>query len=234
MMTRRQFLATLTSAAAAAGSTMVAGAQFSEQPDHVTISGLSDAQSEIEQYQPLVDYRRLEIEPTAVYGWRATSNEYDYDWYSYWHWYVKQDAPSNVATHLPDREPITVAVDPGNGVDHVVYSQWHYSAGVDTTPTLYQGTHPNYRSIYPYHHFEPTSSERGQLLTLSDFTDTYDDWLVNGWNVNRRAVVDPPFAEERENWWREDDQFNHRLAVRFHEANEMVPINLGNPFRLDD
>ena len=204
-----------------------AAAEFDEQPDHVTIYGLDEARSDIETYQPLLDLSALEIRPSNNYAWKITSDEYDYDWYCYWTFYQAQSGTTAEDSHLPDREPVYVAVDTGE-VDHIVISDWHYSAQVVDDPSLYESTHPKLEVIRPWHGTRTTTSE-GEFVSLADMKDEYPSWLVNGWNVHRRSVVDPPTAERRGNWWREDDQTNHRLAVLWHELS--IP---GNPFRLDD
>lgn len=45
----------------------------------------------------------------------------------------------------------------------------------------------------------------------------------------KSLLVDPAIVEDRGNWWPEEDQRNHRLAVLWHD------LGVGfNPFRLDD
>lgn len=230
MPTRRQFLTTAATAGVL-GSTYAgpAAAEYAEQPDHVTIKGYDEATAAIETYQPLLDLSNVSVTPSRQYAWRVTSDEYDADWYCYWAFYSAQQGATSEDSHLPDREPLYVAVT-DDGVDRVIHSEWHYSAAVDDDPSLYQDTHPRFRVIEPWHGTTPTTTN-GEFVTLGDMTDVYADWLVNSWSVHRPSVVDPSIVEDRGNWWREDDQFNHRLAVLFYELTDggFVP----ETFRLD-
>lgn len=229
MPTRRQFL-TSVAAAGAVGSTYVgpAAAEFSEQPDHVTIDGLDEARADIETYQPLLDLSAVRVRPTDLYAWKITSPEYDYDWYCYWAFYTAQQGVSAEDSHLPDREPVYVAVADG-AVDHIIVSDWHYAAQVVSDPPLYQSTHPKLAVIRPWHGTRTTTTD-GEFVSLADMKATYPDWLVNGWGVDRESVVNPPIVADRGNWWPEDQQTDHRLAVLWHNLG----ITSFNPFRIDD
>ncbi len=141
--------------------------------------------------------------------------------------YAVQTGASEEDSHLPDREPVYVGVADGT-VETVVTSDWHYSVNQIDDPNLYENDHPRLRVIAPWHGMVDTDSG-GTFVTLADMTSVYSDWLVNGWSVNREAVVNPPTAIENGNWWREDDQTNHRLAVLWHDYGFGA-----NPFRLDD
>ncbi|NLV14372.1 hypothetical protein [Haloarcula argentinensis] len=226
--TRRELI---TGGAVAAG--LISAAQqvraaFSEQPDHVTIDGYDDAKADIETYQPLLDLSNLEVRPNRQYAWRARSEEYGADWYCYWTFYTDQQGIDEADSHLPDREPVYVAVSDG-AVDRVVYSTWHYAAETDDDPSQYDSTHPRLQVIAPWHGHQPSESG-GEFVTLDDLSGVYGDWLANGWGVDRRSVVDPPHAEDRGNWWPESQQRDHKLAVWFHElTGGWVP----DTFRLD-
>ncbi|WP_135306372.1 twin-arginine translocation signal domain-containing protein [Haloarcula amylovorans] len=232
MPTRRQFLTGVGSAAVAVATSSTATAQtdesFSEQPDHVTINGLDEERTAIERYRPLLDLSNVEVRPTDLHAWEVVSEEFDYDWYCYWAFYTAQQGVRSEDSHLPDREPVYVAVEDGS-VDHIIVSDWHYAAEVIEDPELYETTHPRLRVIEPWHGTTPTDSG-GEFVSLANMKSTYPDWLANGWNVDRRSVVDPPTAEERGNWWREDDQFNHSLAVWWHDLS--VPFDW-NPFTIE-
>lgn len=216
-LTRRQFVTGGAVTAAAALFPTPAAAQFSGQPSDVTITGLNDARTEIETYQPLLDLSNLEVRPSKQYAWKATIEDSEFDYYSYWSFYAQQDGVSgDVDSHLPDREGAVVAVG-DDGVDRAIYTTWHYAAETQQDPSLYDGTHPRLEVISPWHGHTPTTAS-GEFVELGDLEAEYSDWRANGWGVDEQAVLDPEFAESRGNWWPEEDQRNHRLAVLFHDA----------------
>jgi len=232
-MNRRQFIASAGGLVTAVGLGPPASArQFSEQPDHVTLTGYDDAPDDIDQYRPMLDLSDLEVDPSRIYAWRATSPEYDADWYCYIAYYAAQYGVEDADSHYPDREPVYVAVD-GGDVDRVLYSEYHYSVGVDDDPALYEGSHPKFGVQRRWHqHF--TTEANGTLgVTRGDLTDVYPDWLTNGWRVNRSAVVDPASVESRETWWPDTRaaQTDHTLARAYGSINDRLPVDIGNPFR---
>jgi len=230
MPKRRAFLKSIaTVGGLAAAYSGPAAAEFEEQPDDVTITGLPNARTDIETYQPLLDLSNVRVRPSDLYAWKIVGDNYEMDaWYCYWAFYTAQQGVSGEDSHLPDREPVYVAVDDG-AVDHIVISDWHYAANVISDPPLYQSTHPKLSVIRPWHGTQTTTSE-GEFVSLADMKDEYPSWLVNGWGVDRESVVNPPIVEDRGNWWPEDDQRNHSLAVFWHDLG----ITSFNPFRLDD
>lgn len=202
-MNRRQFLQTLGGAAAAATVSQSAQAQteaYAAKPDHVTLTGYDEIPAEIEQYQPRTVTRTLDITPSAAYAWRATSPEYEYDWYCYWYWYpAGQTGLSEADSHVPDREPVYVAVDASGDVRRVLYDQTHYLVGRADAPTL-DADHSLLHIVNPWHQFQPTT-EAGVLADLGDMHDKFGPWLDAGWSVDEASVLNPPHVQSRGHWW---------------------------------
>lgn len=185
---------------AVVGQVRASDPPYPKQPSHVTIDGYDAIPSQIEQYQPRLVTRTLDIQPDALYAWRASSPEYEYDWYCYWAWYsAGQEGATREDSHVPDREPVYVAVDDAGDVARVVYDRIHYFTGTLVNPPLDED-HPLLHVINPWHNYERTQEE-GQLIDLRDMTDRYQAWINVGWRVDRRSVVDPPFVEPRGHWW---------------------------------
>lgn len=228
MPTRRQFIAgTVTAGAAILGASVATADRYETQPDDVTIEGYGAVPGAIERYQPLLYLTDETVTPTQ-FSWRATSDEYEYDWYCYWAYYTAQQGTAESDSHIPDREPIYIGVADGQP-EKAIFSDYHHAARIDTSPQVYNDTHWRYRVINPWHGVAETD-QAGEFVGLRDLTEIYDDWLANGWGVDRRSVTDPPHVEQRGNWWPEENQRDHRLAVLWHNLG----VPLSNPFRLDD
>lgn len=232
-MRRRTFLST---AGAAAASLVTVGQvsaaeKYSEQPDNVTLTGYSNAKADIKKYRPLLVLRDLDVRPTALYAWRATSEDYDLDWYSYWAFYQVQFGHTDDDSHLPDREPIYVGVEDSGSVVRVLYSKGHYAKATDSDPSLYEKTHPRLYVVNPHHHYERTEDD-GEFVDLGDMDSVYSDWLTNGWSVSRTAVVDPASMTNRDTWWPDtrEASFDHRLATLW-SGIDIPYIDISNPFR---
>jgi hypothetical protein len=183
MPTRREFLGTAVTATAATLLPGLASAEYAEQPDHVTIKGNDEVPNEIETYRPLLDLSNVSVTPSRLYAWKVTSDEYDADWYCYWAFYSAQQGVSGGGedSHLPDREPIYLAVT-DDGVDRVIHSEWHYSVAIDDNPSLYQDTHPRLRVIEPWHGTTPTETN------LPKRTPEISDWARLRRNSSRSLI----------------------------------------------
>jgi hypothetical protein len=233
-MRRRTFLKTAT--AAALGGSVVSralAATYDGQPDHVTLQGTDTAPQLLDQYRPRLVLRDVEITPEALYAWRATSSEYQYDWFVYFAYYVYQEGISAEDSHFPDREPVYVGVNDDGEIAKVVYDQYHYLAGTTLSPALDDDGRPLLQVIEPWHPYTPTT-ELGQLVEIADLHDRYQPWLDTGWGVDPESVVDPPRVVERGHWW-DDDQTSLRmtawLSAQWFQLNQQLPIELPLPGR---
>ncbi len=228
--TRRGFLR-LAGTAMAGGvilGTAAADRPYDRQPSHVTLDGYSEAPDALEQYQPRVVTRALDITPDAMYCWRATSAEYNGSaWYAYWMWYpAGQEGATNADSHVPDREPIIVEVNEDTGeLVRVLFDRLHYFT-VATTPTT---DRPRLHAINPWHNYRETTEE-GTLVELRDMHDRYEEWLTLNWTVDQRSVVDPPHVTSRGHWWPANDlgfsstALSTRAVLALRDAGLEVPI----------
>lgn len=222
MPTRRQYL---TSCAAIAGgltlSNSVAADHPDNQPSHVFIDY---SQRAMETYRPLLRIRDLNVRPTALYGWRATSDNYRYDWYVYWAEYSHQDGVFSFDSHFGDHEPCYVAVSDGS-VQRVVYSGYHWLAARNQFPPLYDDTHPAFRVNTPYHHYMTDAKMSGQLVEVRDLAGTLESWRDNGLedDLDPGTVYDPETMLTRDDWWR-DNTFGVSLTAAMVRASRRVGL----------
>lgn len=226
MMNRRTFLKLAGASAASLGTVGVTAAEYDTQPRHVTIE-YESVKDELLKYRPLLDLSEVAIRPddrNPIYAWKHSSPEWDGGdtvYYSYWIWYSDgQRGVSDADSHVPDREPVVVEVDePSGDVKAVHYDTYHYLVGSDYSPTIYRQDgqqSPAMHVIEPWHNLRPSSStERGELLDLSDMDDVYEAWLANGWEAHRLSVLAPEEVKYRGNWWADSAlgfNFNGALA----------------------
>lgn len=208
MPTRRGLLRTVATGAAigsvglGATTGSVAATHTDQQPDHVTISYDQDR---LETYRPLVVTSHLDVKPTALYGWIATSTEYDYDWYVYFAEYAAQEGVSSYDSHYGDHEPVYVGVADGS-VERLLYSGYHWiraTAAGESIP-LYEETHPALYVINPWHHYALDPQTRGSFVGVRSLVDVFEAWLDNGMEESLApgTVVDPATMRTRGDWWR--------------------------------
>lgn len=188
--------------APAAASTEHADAQ----PDHVSISY---DQGTLETYRPRLVLEESDREKLiGLYGWTATSSEYDTDVHVYWTAYTHQEGVTSYDSHEGDHEPVYVLVDSETGaVREVVASVYHWLRGRTSTPPL-DGDHPELKVISPWHQYT-AASETGELFEVDDLTAVFDSWLSNGLaeSLEPGTVYNPwtmAGANGREHWWRDD------------------------------
>lgn len=234
MPSRRGVLRSLGTVGAGIGTISLAtgpaaATHLREHPDHVT---LSFERSQLEQYRPLLDISHLDVQPTALYGWRATSPEYEFDWYVYWAEYVHQAGVSSYDSHYGDHEPVYVGVKDGS-VERVLYSGYHWlkaTAVGDAIPT-YETTHPALHVINPWHHYALDPDISGSFVEVRSLADVFQGWLDNGLaeSLDPGAAVDPARMRSLPDWWRSTAagiSFNALyvralLAVGFHGAGKV-------------
>lgn len=205
MPTRRAVLAGI--ATGVAGSVgMVSASHPDTQPGHVTITYDQDA---LHTYRPKLKLEQDDEDALlGLHGWIAKSNEYDYDWYVYFAEYSHQEGATSYDSHLSDREPAYVGVDPDTGdVQRLVYSGYHWlAARAQGSAIPMDDTHPALRVINPWHHYTLSDPDRGRLYEVKDLNEVFEAWLSNGLedDLAFRSVTGPATMRERSNWWQDD------------------------------
>lgn len=202
MISRRQYLQTIgiTTATLATAGVVSADhrAVYEDQPEYVD---LVYDQTVLETYNPYMVLRTLDIKPTDVYGWVATSTERETNMACYWVYYVSQQGATSADSHQTDREPVYVEYDPDTGnVQSVHVDGYHYMLRSYPSVELEGETHPTLHVVNPWHFYRETT-EVGETLTVEDMHEKYGPWIDNGWNVHRRSVVDPWTVTSRGHWW---------------------------------
>lgn len=209
--------------AAAGGASVPAAAQSGDyahwdtQPEHVT---LSYSENTLLDYAP-----RLIMEPEArekfiaLYGWTATSPEYDLDWHVYVAKYTNQEGTVDGGflgfsdTHLGDTEWYYVASDPETGeTDRVVYDAYHWLAGkLRASEITLDGTHPVAKVVSPWHPYQHLGIDEDRAVAVDsvpDLTERFDGMLANDLaeSLQPGTAVDPARMDigGRSHWWRND------------------------------
>lgn len=205
-VTRRGFLIGV--GTALVGGTAIAGTasadHWSHQPGSVTITYDEAA---LDAYRPRLVLRGVNEIPD-LYGWIATSPDYDTDAYVYWSHYNIQEgvAPFGLDSHFGDREPVYVFVDDTTGeIEEVVYSGWHWMAARTSSPNLDAGEQHPKLQVAPRHHQYFQTPESGNLYDVGDLRDEFDQWLANGIEeaLEPGTAVNPWRMQSRDDWWRD-------------------------------
>jgi hypothetical protein len=213
-MRRRDVLVGLGAAAVGTGSVRARHSADGEyersQPDHVS---LEFPQAELETYRPALDLgdsdrSRLQ----GLWAWRATSPEYDLDWYVYFTVWTHQTGVTDYDSHLGDREPVYVGVNTDSGdIERVLFSAYHWLRGGAQAPgiPLTDETHPAMQVIAPWHHYtlgEPGAGILPDVNDLASGADGLSTWLANGLREDLRvgAVHNPAIMQVETDWWRDD------------------------------
>lgn len=211
--TRRQFLRA-TAGAASVGlltgptTAQVDTSDWAYKPDHVT---LSFPRGELEAYQPKIATSRDAREKIiGLYGFKAESEEWDLDVYSYWMRYSFQESATDSLgsvsqllsgggpdSHFRDHEPANVYVRDDGTPDKAVVTGYHHFAldiPFDSSDTLWTEdrltatrSHVHLNVVDPWHHYRsvppPAEDSRATLLE-SQFE--LSNWLDarDGWKDN--------------------------------------------------
>jgi len=226
-MDRRTFLRATGGGLATAllGGRAAAGIESDAKPASVTIDYDQDW---LEQYQPLV---RLDFdseqELTGIYGYRATSDQREYDVACYWLRYAVQDAISPLDSHQYDHEPIYVSVNGDGSVREVVYSGYHHFAaevsGEEAPLSADRTSEPTHISmdvIGPWHHYQTDTEGAGVFpRDVRDWTAVRSEWQAYGfYDRTENEAVDNPYViiEDRDSWWERStlDYFAGRLFAQ--------------------
>ncbi len=215
--TRRGFLRAVSGVAAASVLVGKVTAQsefqhWNSQPDHVT---LTYDESTLLQYAPrleLVQEAREKLQ--GLWGWTATSQEYDRDWHVYVALYTHQTGLSPMGSvlsdsHLGDTEFYYVASDSETGeTQRVIYDAYHWVAGDRQASSIpMKGRHPVARVVSPWHfytHQDPSADNSMAFDEIGDLTVKFGAMLSNGLaeSLEPGTVVDPTTMTSRAHWWR--------------------------------
>lgn len=200
--------------------------ESSATPDHVTITY---DEARLERWQP---YLSLDIEAdndlSGVYGYVATSDQWDRDVLCYWSRYAVQEGWLPWDTHQYDHEPVYLFLDaaasepaPPDALELVKYAAYHhYSGSWEPTTEDLEGsrqsdaeTHVSLDVVSPWHHYRRGEAGSGLLPDLRDWPSARPEWEAYGFydDTSREAVDNPITMYDREHWWR-DGTVDARVA----------------------
>lgn len=190
------------------------------KPDHVTLSW---SESWLQQYQPRMVVSHLDIQPSVVYAWKASSPERDTEVGVYWTYYVTQEGVTSWDSHVQDHEPIYVFVDSNGEVTKTVYSGYHWVRAANPAPPTAGSTSPTVRVADNWHHYLSTTTV-GVDPQLQSLDAVFDDWVESdfGDSLEPGTVTNPWSMETRSDWWRGDT-----WAGTFGETMASLKLSLG-------
>jgi len=218
--TRRDVLRGAAGVAAASMTVGTVAAQeeydhWQAQPEHVSLTFSEDT---LLDYAPrLIAGQETWDKFIGLYGWTATSPEYDLDWHVYVATYTHQDGTVEGGffgfsdSHVGDTEWYFVASDPETGeTDRVVYDAYHWLAGKSRASDItLDGTHPVAKIVVPWHpyrHVDIDASRATTIDSMGDLTEEFGAMLANGLDEDLQpgTVVDPARMDfgGRSHWWR--------------------------------
>lgn len=187
----------------------------------------------LQTFQPQLVTDHLDVEPTALYAWRATDTSDDphpTDVLVYWASYSHQDGVSPFGgflsdSHYGDHEPIYVEVNKlEESIERVHHSAYHWLRGWTTSPPTTDDGRPKMYVVNPWHQTRPAPEARPVDLTdvdLRDLTDRYRYWLKNGLKEDLRvgSVTNPWIMRDHESWWKPSSTFGLSINMRQYVAN---------------
>jgi len=192
-------------------------AHLDAKPAHVSLTSNEDV---LLTYAPKLIFEQEAREKfIGLYGWTATSPEYDLDWHVYVAKYTNQEGTVDGGLlgvsdfHLGDTEWYYVASDPDTGeTDRVVYDAYHWLAGkLRAANITLDGTHPVAKIVSPWHPYRHVTIDESRAVTIDsvgDLTEQFDAMLANGLaeRLQPGTVVDPAQMDigARSHWWRND------------------------------
>lgn len=217
--TRRELLSSAGAVLVGAGALVgTASAEIDSEakPDHVSITF---DEERLERWQPRLT---LSLEAsnslTGVYGYVATSEEWDHDVLAYWARYAYQDGWLPWDSHQYDHEPAYVFIDsdaeepaPPEALELVVYTGYHhYSASfapdegdLSSSRQSDAETHVSLDVVSPWHHYQRAEAGVGTLPELRSWPSARSEWSAYGFyeGTSREAVDAPHTMIDRESWW---------------------------------
>ena len=182
----------------------------------------------------------------GLYGYKATSPDYDYDVACYWSQLTHQDGLPfvNKDTHLGDHEPLFCYVNPDTGeTEYVAMTVYHHIANDQQARENFhwaayetdEETHPVIQIVDGWHHYKAVESSSWAVgnFPLRDFVAVRETWKDNGFynRTHDRAVDDPMVMRHRSSWWADGTldgeiaRFWHRLG--FGGAETADPVSEG-------
>lgn len=190
------------------------------KPDHVSITYDADR---LERWQPRLSLSISASEDlTGVYGYVATSDEWDHDVLCYWARYAVQTGIVAVPwdAHQYDHEPIYLFIDssasdpaPPEALETVAYSGYHhYKASFSPGAADLSGsrqsdadTHVSLDVVNSHHHYRRLDAGEGMFPDLRSWPDARPEWQAYGFyeDTSREAVDAPHTMIDRESWWAE-------------------------------
>ncbi len=210
----------LRGAAGAAGASLTVGTvtaqseydHWQAQPDHVT---LNYSEQTLLEYAPrLVLTQNAREKWRGLWGWTATSPEYELDHHVYVALYTHQDGVGSIGkllsdSHVADTEWAYVLSDSETGeTQHVIYDAYHWVAGrLNSSSITMDGQHPVGRVIDPWHFYSFSNTDTGAATAFEqvhDLTAEFDALLSNGLaeSLEPGTVTDPATMQARNHWWR--------------------------------
>jgi hypothetical protein len=196
------------------------------KPDHVSITY---DEERLERWQP---YMSVSIDAsnslTGVYGYEATSPEWEYDVLCYWARYAVQEGWLSWDSHQYDHEPVYLYLDsaasepaPPSALEIVKYAAYHhYSGSFAPTSADLAGsrqsdaeTHISLDVRDPHHQYSRAEAGTGVHPTLRSWPAARPEWESYGFyeNTSREAVDNPISMLDRESWWA-DGTLDARIA----------------------
>jgi|GEM_PF-331487 hypothetical protein len=204
--------------AAAGGASVPALAQsdtyphYDARPEHVT---LSYSEETLLAFAPRLAFsQEARAKFRDLYGWTATSPEYDYDIHVYVALYTHQTGLSPFArllsdSHLGDTEWYYVLVDEDTGeTQSVIYDAYHWVAGrQDASSITMDGQHPVAKVVDPWHFYAHGDTDADSAMAfdeIKDLTKEFGPMLSNGLaeSLEPGTVTDPVTMTSRGHWWR--------------------------------
>jgi len=205
--------------AAAGGASVPAMAQTGDyphwgaRPEHVTLT--YDEQTLLQHAPRLALSQDARTKLRDLYGWTATSPEYDLDHHVYVALYTHQSGSLSLFgsmlsdSHLGDTEWVYVLSDPDTGeTKRVIYDAYHWVVGrQDASAITMDGQHPVGRVVDPWHFYtfsDVDASSATAVDEVRDLTAEFGAMLSNGLaeSLEPGTVTDPATMQSRNHWWR--------------------------------
>lgn len=186
------------------------------KPDHVTVRYNEERLERWQPYMSMSSEARKAL--TGVYGYEATSPEWEYDVLCYWSRYSIQEGFWIFDSHQYDHEPVYLFLDssasepaPPSALELVKYAAYHHYSG-SVAPELSElsgsrqstdETHASLDVIPQYHHYRYTGDGSGIHPPLKDWPAARSEWEAYGFysGTSREAVDAPHTMLDRESWW---------------------------------
>lgn len=191
------------------------------KPDHVSITY---DEARLERWQPFMSMSaETRRELTGIYGYVATSPEWDRDVLCYWARYSVQEGFLWWDSHQYDHEPVYVFLDssadepaPPSALELVKYAAYHHYSG-SLEPELgdlagsrqsSDETHVAFDLNPRHHHYRVAEAGSGIHPPLRSWPAARPEWKAYGFysDTSREAVDSPYSMRDRAHWWRDESR----------------------------